>query len=250
MERRKKNAPHRSPLAAQSGGPQTLLPALYTNAQTVYGAALTATNALAPGLYSNAQAFYSPALDSANLLTPAPYVNAPVFYAPTVGQGGTTQALVCNDYAEGGYVEAGYVAWPAFNAQTFFAATVAGRFPGFEVDMEPATWWTRKPKAEPPEQAREKLQAVAKVVSETAQAHVAERASRAWRKAAVRARIEPLIQEMPGFDWVSMYDRAYSTLLSLEIRRRMDEADRLARQEIDRIRARDEDDVVALLMSL
>ena len=126
----------------------------------------------------------------------------------------------------------------------------ARRFPGFEVDIEPALWWQRKPKAEPVEQARAKVRAVAKVVSQAAQEHVDERASRAWRKDDVRARLEPLVQAMPGFDWVAMYDRAYSTLLALEIRGRLDDADRLARQEIDRIRARHEDDVVALLLAL
>lgn len=136
-------------------------------------------------------------------------------------------------------------------AQLQATAEVA-RFPGFDVDIEPATWWTRKPKAEPVEQARAKVRAVAKVVSQAAQEHVDERASRAWRKDDVRARIEPLVQAMPGFDWVAMYDRAYATLLALEIRRRMDDAEQLARQEIKRIQAaaRDEDDIVALLLAI
>jgi len=125
-------------------------------------------------------------------------------------------------------------------------------FPGFEVDIEPALWWQRKPKAEPVEQARAKVRAVAKVVSQAAQEHVDERASRARRKADVRDRLAPLVQDMPGFDWVAMYDRAYSTLLALEIRRQMDEAELIARREIERIQAaaRDEDDIVALLLAI
>ncbi len=123
-------------------------------------------------------------------------------------------------------------------------------FPGFEVDIEPATWWTRKPKDEPVAVARKKLAAVAQIVTEAAQEHVGAQLPRARRKDDVRARLAPLLDEMPGFDWVAMYDRSFNTLIALAVRQEMDTAERIARQEIERIRARQEDDIVALLLTI
>ena len=109
----------------QAGGPQTLTPSLYTNAQTFYAPAVTrGAVTLLPSLYSNAQVFYSPTVTATKALTPALFTNAQTFYSATVSQGSTTQALECLAYVDTGYVEPDwYVAWSAFNTQTFFPAT-------------------------------------------------------------------------------------------------------------------------------
>ena len=114
----------------QSGGPQTVLPDLYTNAQTFYAPVVTrGAVALLPSLYSNAQTFYQPTVTpGAVTLAPALYTNTQTFYSPVVSQNSpqNIQYLECLDYVDSGYVEPDwYVAWSAFNTQTFFGPTIA-----------------------------------------------------------------------------------------------------------------------------
>lgn len=116
-----------SATVSQSGGTQTLLPSLYTNDQTFYAPAVgRGAVVLAAGLVSNTQTFYAPSVAvGAVSLAPARVDNTQTFYAPTVGQAGFTQYITFPDWVDPGWVEPGWVAWPYFNQNQFFSATVA-----------------------------------------------------------------------------------------------------------------------------
>lgn len=232
----------------QDGGPQTLLPDVYSNAQAFYAATVQTTYTLAPALYSNAGEFYAPTVTTSRDVAPGLYTNTQTFYAATVTNGGaSTQELVCSDYVDTGYVEDGYVSWPAFNANVFYPPTVGKRYHEIEfVDFEPKLWWLRKPKALPEEVAQEKVQAVARTIQRVVRKKVD--AQQEPSKKEVKQAIAGLVQDMPGFDWVALYQQI---VLQINLQRLQDEE--LARQEqgrLARIRfEQDDEDALILLMA-
>jgi hypothetical protein len=117
---------------------------------------------------------------------------------------------------------------------------------GFVMTGRPSRlWWTRKPKALDDEEADQKVEQVVKVIERVAQAQVSRNVTQPNRvaRAEVREQIEPLVQEMPGFDWGTVYR---TLLIQAAAQRQMilaeQEAQRLQRQ------AEDEDDLIVLLM--
>lgn len=114
---------------------------------------------------------------------------------------------------------------------------------GFElVDHESKSWWKRKPKSLPDAVAKKKIKQVAQAIDEIAAEKIEQ--DEPIKQRDVRDEIAPLLAEMPGFDWRPLF-RAV-------VEYRQQEAARLeAVAQIERIRAieRDDDDVLALLMS-
>lgn len=122
---------------------------------------------------------------------------------------------------------------------------------GFDVDIEPALWWQRKPKALEPEAAKAKLRKVAKVIAEKAEEQAEKRIPEQQRRAEVKEAVAPMVEKMPGFDWRAMYQSAYDKALSKRIAQRLDEQDKAAQAEAERIRRqRNDDDEIALLLAL
>lgn len=123
---------------------------------------------------------------------------------------------------------------------------------GFVItDTAPKLWWQRKPKALDEEEAEQKVAQVVRVVERIAlnQVKAEQPAPAREQKREVREAIAPLVAEMPGFDWMTLYR---TILIELGRRQQEQQAAELAQIEIARIQAmrRDEDDVLILLMSL
>ncbi|MCW5668145.1 MAG: hypothetical protein KIT86_00700 [Hydrogenophaga sp.] len=123
---------------------------------------------------------------------------------------------------------------------------------GFVItDTAPKLWWKRKPKALDEEEAEQKVSQVVRVVERIAlrQVEAQQPAPAKELKREVREAIGPLVAEMPGFDWMTLYR---TILIELGRRQQEQQAAELAQIEIARIQAmsRDEDDVLILLMSL
>lgn len=123
---------------------------------------------------------------------------------------------------------------------------------GFVItDTAPKLWWQRKPKALDEEEAEQKVAQVVRVVERIAlsQVEAEQPAPAKAQKREVREAIAPLVAEMPGFDWMTLYR---TILIELGRRQQEQQAAELAQIEIARIQAmrRDEDDVLILLMSL
>lgn len=106
-------------------------------------------------------------------------------------------------------------------------------------------WWARKPKVMDDEEADQKVERVVKVIERAAQAQVSRNVTQPNKvaRAEVRQQIEPLVQEMPGFDWGTVYR---TLLIQAAAQRQM----LLAEQEAQRLQrqAEDEDDLIVLLM--
>lgn len=123
---------------------------------------------------------------------------------------------------------------------------------GFVItDTAPRMWWQRKPKALDDEEAEQRVERVVRVVERIARAQVEQPnpAPQKVRKAEVREAIAPLVEQMPGFDWMAVYR---TVLIELERRKQEEQALELAAAEIARIRAieQDDEDVLLLLMSV
>jgi hypothetical protein len=90
---------------AAGGGVQTLLPSLFTNAQTFYAPTVSGTGStqtLLPSLVTNTQTFYAPtATPGAVALSPTLVTNSQTFYSPTITAANAPQtvlpSLVTND---------------------------------------------------------------------------------------------------------------------------------------------------------
>jgi hypothetical protein len=119
---------------------------------------------------------------------------------------------------------------------------------GFDVDLEPALWWKRKPKALDAVAAKAQLRKVAAVIVATAQQQADERKPEATRKAEVRQAVEPLVQQMPGFDWRAMYEVAYDRALTAAIAAQMQQQE--ARMLAARKRRMRDEEEIALLLAL
>lgn len=113
-------------------------------------------------------------------------------------------------------------------------------------NYEPKLWWLRKPKALPEQEAREQVAEVAEAIRTVVREQVAD--VQAWpayrqptraEKAEVRQAIEPLVAQMPGFDWTALY----RALLVQEA------AQRQAELAVREAWERDEEDALILLMS-
>lgn len=126
------------------------------------------------------------------------------------------------------------------------------RTAGFVItDTAPRMWWQRKPKALDEKEAKQLVERVVRVVERIARTQVEQPkpAPQKVRKAEVRDAIAPLVDQMPGFDWMAVYR---AILIELERRKQEEQARELAAAEIARIRAieQDDEDVLLLLMSL
>lgn len=132
------------------------------------------------------------------------------------------------------------------------AAVAVGLAGGFDVDYEPTLWWQRKPKRIKPEEAKQALQAVAKVVKEKAEEHAAELEPVAQRRADVKQAVAPLVSQMPGFDWRPIYDEAYDRALTAAIAQQMreQEAAQQMEQAVRRARLIDDEEVALLAAML
>lgn len=127
------------------------------------------------------------------------------------------------------------------------APQAAGSGHGFEMgggfEPDPRLWWLRKPKAVPREKARKQVAEVAQEIRRIVVEQVADAPKLLQsqptkdQRAEVKAAIAPLVAQMPGFDWMAMYQ----ALLAQEI----------ARQAIAKARQdeQDEDDALILLMA-
>ena len=133
---------------------------------------------------------------------------------------------------------------------TFFATnvdpSVGGR--GFTiVDTPSRLWWKRKPKALPEEEAQEQVARVVRVIERVAKKQVqAEQPVKfTQQKAEVRQAIAPMVEQMPGFDWMAVYTAVLDGL-------KRQEAQRIAISEIERIRQieSEEDDLLILMMGI
>lgn len=123
---------------------------------------------------------------------------------------------------------------------------------GFVItDTAPKLWWQRKPKALDEQEAEEKVAKVVRVVERIARKQVEahQPVPAKEQKREVREAIAPLVAEMPGFDWMTLYR---TILIELGRRQQEQQAAEMAQMEIARIQAmrRDEDDVLILLMSI
>lgn len=123
---------------------------------------------------------------------------------------------------------------------------------GFVIsDTAPRLWWQRKPKALDEQEAAEKVAKVVRVVERIArqQVEATQPVPAKEQKREVREAIAPLVAEMPGFDWMTLYR---TILIELGRRQQEQQAAEQAQMEIARIQAmrRDEDDVLLLLMSI
>lgn len=118
---------------------------------------------------------------------------------------------------------------------------------GFVItDHAPRQWWQRKPRAMPEEEAEQKVARIAGTIERIASRQGP--ASPVARKEIVQA-IAPQLAEMPGFDWTVVYQ---AVLLGLHVRREQQEQEAAERAALDahllRI-ARDENDLLVLLMA-
>ena len=149
-------------------------------------------------------------------------------------------------------VTPGAYLFTGYPVELVYSGEQTGSPHGFVItDTAPKLWWQRKPKALDEEEAEQKVAQVVRVVERIALSQVkAEQPAPAKeQKREVREAIAPLVAEMPGFDWMTLY-----RVILIELGRRQQEqqAAELAQIEIARIQAmrRDEDDVLILLMSL
>lgn len=79
---------------------------------------------------------------------------------------------------------------------------------GFVMTGRPSKlWWTRKPKALDEEEADRKVKRVVRVIERIAREQVERNVTQPNKqaRAEVREQIEPLVQQMPGFDWGTVY---------------------------------------------
>jgi len=79
---------------------------------------------------------------------------------------------------------------------------------GFVMTGRPSKlWWTRKPKALDDEEADRKVKRVVRVIERIAREQADRNVTQPNKvaRAEVREQIEPLVQEMPGFDWGTVY---------------------------------------------
>jgi hypothetical protein len=115
------------------------------------------------------------------------------------------------------------------------------------VDTPSKLWWKRKPKALPEEDADEKVQRVVRVIERVAKKQVqAEQPAKfTQQKAEVRQAIAPMVEQMPGFDWMAVYVTILDGL-------KQQEAQRIANAEIERIRLieSEDEDLLILMMGM
>ena len=75
----------------------SLVPSLYTDADTFYAATVGATYSLTPALYSDADTFYAATASSSLALTPSLYADADTFYTHTASASYSLLPLRYND---------------------------------------------------------------------------------------------------------------------------------------------------------
>lgn len=117
---------------------------------------------------------------------------------------------------------------------------------GFVItDSAPQLWWQRKPRSMPVEEAAQKVRQIAGTIERIASKQTA---TQKEAKREVLQAIAPQLEQMPGFDWLTLYR---TILLELHIRREQQaEQERQQEAELLALRMmRDEDDLLVLLMA-
>lgn len=117
------------------------------------------------------------------------------------------------------------------------------------LNTESKLWWKRKPKALQEEEASEQVKRVVRVIERVAKAQAEQPATFTAQKAEVRQAIAPIVEQMPGFDWVAVWSAIRD---GLERQQQEQQSAVTAAQELARIQRMqaDEDDVLALLMAV
>jgi hypothetical protein len=203
-------------------GAVTLLPARFDNVNRFYSPVISTGSAiLAPDRFDNTNTFYGPtAVRGTITLTPDRLDNTNQFYGAFVSSG-STQEITFPDWVEPGHVEPGWVSWPYFNANQFFSPTVERIDPPVHrveiTDYEPKLWWLRKPKAVTEEEAKEKVETVAKTIEKVVKA---KKVGEAPTKKEIKQAVAPLVQAMPGFDWVKLYEQILIQIQIVESNKR------------------------------
>lgn len=130
-------------------------------------------------------------------------------------------------------------------SDTFFATNVeqtAGGMGFVLTNFESKLWWKRKPKALPEEQATEQVKRVVKAIERVAKTQIEQPQPFKAQKAEVREAIAPMVEQMPGFDWMAVYTAILDGL-------KRQQAEQMAKEQIARIQAmRDEDEDLLVLM--
>jgi hypothetical protein len=224
-----------------------LLPNRFDNSQSFYGASIATGQAtLSPARFDNVQTFFAASLTPGAIeLQSSLLANDQAFYAPTVALA-VPQFITFPDWVEPGHVEPGWVGWPYFNANQFFSPTVqhgqqtqSGVHRVELTDFEPKIWWLRKPKAVTEQEAKEKVETVAKTIEKVVKA---KRLGEAPTKQEVKQAVAPLVQAMPGFDWVKLYERVLIQIQIVESNKRF-------QSEQARILLDEEDAEILLLLA-
>jgi adhesin HecA-like repeat protein len=232
-------------------GALVLSPARVDNSSTFLGGVVSQGGLViqAPRL-DNGNVFFSATVGSRVTLLPTLAQNESVFYTATLGNI-DDKFLLFENWVDPGWVEGGWQSWPYSEPDQFFPAVLTrtgGADNRHEVeftDTAPRLWWQRRPKAMPEEVAEEKVAQVANVIRRVAKAQVGKDAPQKQLKREVREAIEPLVAEMPGFDWVTLW-RFINVQVALDEQRRREEmALILAQQAWER----DEEDALVLLMA-
>lgn len=238
--------------ATQFGGPQALIAGRFDNAQAFYGPTVTTVVTLTAPRVDNDQAFFSQALSSSIALDVDLVENQQAFYTASVGAGAALEAPLVPSDEEffSATVSLGVESISAplvSNASQFYPPEVGKRYHEIEiVDFEPKLWWLRKPKALPEEEAKQKIGKVARTIERVVREKV--EAQQEPSKREVKQAVASLVQEMPGFDWLALYQQI---LIQINLNRLDDE--QRARQAMGR-QARiefeqDEEDALILLMA-
>lgn len=231
---------------------RTLAAGRFDNAQAFYASTVTTLVALAVPRLENQPAFFASVLISTFGLDAARLENQQAFYTASVGVGAALEAPLVPSDEEffSATVSLGVASLSAplvSNASQFYPPEVGKRYHEIEiVDFEPKLWWLRKPKALPEEEAKEKIGKVARTIERVVRERM--EAQQEPSKKEVKQAVASLVQEMPGFDWLALYQQI---LIQINLNRLGDkqrvrqEMERQARIEFEQ----DEEDALILLMA-
>lgn len=146
------------------------------------------------------------------------------------------------------------LAWYSTGGES--TAPAVTRAHGFEmVSHTPSKrlWWARKPKDVDDEEAGEALEDAAEVITSTVAEQVAKGATAAKVKKAVKEAIKPVAEQMPGFDWLPLYQESLKAAQQADAKTAQELQSRIvaALKERERLRIeQDEDDLAILAMLL
>jgi hypothetical protein len=146
-------------------------------------------------------------------------------------------------YVELGYVAAGYFSAAAVEPE----APVSGSGHGFVItDTAPRLWWQRKPKAMPEALAAAKVREIAGAIERIASTQ--DSTGKQARREIAQA-IAPQLEQMPGFDWGPLYRTILLGLHTQQQAQHAAQQEALQAAQLAFKRARDDDDLILLLMA-